>query len=361
MRINLRGFFVSTSYGLCALNVLKALIELGHEVSVFPAALDGSDIPPQFHESLRQGLANAYNWDVNAPCVSITHQNMMAECVSRRRVGWPIFELDTFTQLEKHHLASLDQIIVCSHWAKDVCRKNGLTQPINVVPLGVDTSIFYPNGKPRNPNDGPTVFLTIGKKEIRKLHDKLYQYFEKAFTAEDNVELWVAWGNRILDQRNPKESSDWTNLYSTSKLNKKIRLFEWLPTQMDVANLLRKADCYVGLSRAEGWNLDLLEAMATGLTCITNYYSGHTEFVNKNNGFTIPYRVSEVAYDGTWFFGNGNWMAFEEPEEEQIVDCMREYHKTVKHIGGWFGQENLNIAKSLSWKNTATKLIEAVQ
>lgn len=371
MNINMMGFFCGTSYGLCALNIVKALYNLGHQVSVFPLALEQSDIPPQFHESLQVGLTNAQYWDVNAPCVSITHQNMMTLSAGKRRIGWPIFELDTFTPHELHHLASLDEIIVCSQWAKNVCVANGLKQPIHVVPLGVDTSIFYPRSKPRKPTDGPTVFLSVGKKEIRKLHDRLRLYFEKAFTPSDNVELWLVWGNRILDARKPKESADWTKHYQTGPMAEKIHLFEWLPSQTDVAEMMRRADCYIGLSRAEGWNLNLLEAMACGNTCIANEYSGHTEFAYGNrflenklvisgNIWNVPYRASEPAVDGTWFFGQGNWMAFEEPEEELVIKHMREYHDMVKDIGGWFNTEGVETAKRFSWENSARTLIEVL-
>lgn len=358
MNINLSGFLCSTSYGLCLLNIIKSLTELGHNVSVFPLGGDFQDIPSQFTPSVQQALKNAQFWDVNAPSVSIVHQNMMHMCVGRRRIGWPIFELDRFNDHELHHLKSLDQIIVCSQWAKEVCRNNGLNQPIDVVPLGVDTNIFFPSNQPRK--EGPTIFLTIGKKEVRKLHDQLYKYFERAFSPSDNVELWVVWGNRILDASKPQESQSWTKTYQKSIMSGKIKLFEWLSSQNDIANLLRKSDCYIGLSRAEGWNLNLLEAMATGLTCITNNYSGHTEFINKNSSYIIPYRSSEVAYDGTWFFGQGNWMSFDQPEEDKVIELMREYHDMTQNIGGWYDKFGVEIAKNFSWKNTAEKLIEVI-
>lgn len=359
MKINLSGFLCSTSYGLVLLNLIKSLTESGHEVSVFPLGGDFQDVPIHFHESVKRSLENSQYWDVNAPSISIVHQNMMHVCVGRKRIGWPIFELDRFNDHELHHLRSLDQIIVCSEWAKEVCRQNGLTQQIDIVPLGVDTSIFFPSNQSRK--EGPTVFLSIGKKEVRKLHDQMHTYFEKAFSPSDNVELWMVWGNRILDVQKHQESKAWTETYKKSKMSSRIKLFEWLPSQSDVADLLRRADCYVGLSRAEGWNLNLLEAMATGLTCITNNYSGHTEFIRQDSPYVIPYRASEVAYDGTWFFGQGNWMAFDTQEEELVVEHMRDFHQWVQSFKEPFDSpRNLEIAQKFSWENSATKLIEAV-
>ena len=51
----------------------------------------------------------------------------------------------------------------------------------------------------------------------------------------------------------------------------------------DVAALLADCDCGVFPSRAEGWNLGLLECMSMGLNVIATNYSAHTEFVEPAN------------------------------------------------------------------------------
>ena len=83
---------------------------------------------------------------------------------SGTRAGFPIFELDTFTELEKAHLSQLDSLIVCSDWARKVCLENGVvgdnSRPvISVAPLGVDGQVFKPHLSTRK----TTVFFNCGK------------------------------------------------------------------------------------------------------------------------------------------------------------------------------------------------------
>ena len=60
------------------------------------------------------------------------------------------------------------------------------------------------------------------------------------------------------------------------------------------------ADCGVFLSRAEGWNLGLLEMMAMGKPVITTNYSGHTEFATPANALLVEVPEVEPAKDGVF-------------------------------------------------------------
>lgn len=385
MNINFTSVFASTSYGLAGLNILYELTLLGHRVSIFPIGhIDGNDVPVKFHDCLRASLENAKFFDPNAPSIRLYHQFDLAQHVGKgKRIGWPIFELDTFNAVELHHLKSQDELIVCSRWAKDVVVANGYDKPVHIVPLGVDSSIFYP--KPDKSKD-KTVFINIGKKELRKGHDVIIECFEKAFTPEDNVELWMVWGNRILDNINEAESAAWTNLYANSIMREKIKqqwkvsrdtiqgfnytwgqykdavvkdrnVREWLPTQEAVATLLNQADCAIFPSRAEGFNLDMLEAMACGIEVITTYYSAHTEYIDRCNSYFMHFDTPklELAYDGIWFYGQGNWLYIDNDIKKEIVTRMQFTHREKS-----MNLDGIKTARQFSWSNSAKKLVEAI-
>ncbi len=379
MDINWTSPLCFTSYGMSALNTLLELDKAGHSIAFWP--IGQVEAAPEYHDVIGKWFNNQATYNSSATSTRLYHQFSLDQHVGKgRHVGWPIFELDLFNDRELHHLRSQDELIVCSQWGKDVLRQNGMTQPIHVVPLGVDTDLFPPRKNDtrkltkRMPgtasftthyveeivDKNKTVFITVGKKEVRKIHDLLKLYFEKAFCETDNCELWIVWGNRILDHSHPKESKQWTEYYKSSKLASKIRLFEWLPSQLDVNNLLASADCFLGLSRAEGFNLDLLEALSKGLPVITNFYSGHTEFITDKNAMIIPFRANETATDGIWFHGYGDWMAFGKQEEEQIISYMRQIHKRKQEGDNLFNAEGVKTAKQFSWQNTALRLIEAL-
>lgn len=354
---------------MAAMNIIKSLTELGHKVSVFSANPIQGDIPQQFHDSLRAGLENAKFFDVDAPSVRMAHQFDMAQHIGRgKRIGWPIFELDKFNDLELHHLNSQDGLIVCSQWAKDVIYNNDLPKvprrseyaySVNVVPLGVDSTIFSPARLPRSDK---TVFINVGKKELRKGHDVIIECFNRAFTENDNVELWMVWGNRILDNSLPTESKAWTDMYKDSKLREKIVLYEWQNSQKDIANLFNRADCGLFPSRAEGFNLDLLEAMACGLPVITTYYSAHTEFITGENSYYVGVNNNlEKAFDGIWFMGHGNWLEIDDSTQKDIIEKMKYIHNMKQGGRDLFNAKGVETAKRFSWTNSAQKLVEALQ
>ncbi len=354
-----------TSYGTVATNLLKELTKLGVQVSLFPIIDNGIEAYPEDHDLIRSCLHNAQLFDYDAPSVRLWHQNSLAQhCGRGKRIGFSIFELDKFSKLELHHFRSQDELVCCSRWAIGTLLENGMTQPIHVVPLGVDTDIFHPNYHKdylKRKSPGSTVFINAGKKEARKGHDFLLKCFNKAFNENDNVELHMIWANRILDYQHPKESAAWDRMYLGSKLGSKITLYPWLSSQKEVAQLMTNADCGVFPARAEGFNLDLLECLACGIRVITTNVTAHTEYINNYNSMIMPVSGSEIAYDGIFFKDNiGQWASFDGETEYACIEYMRSVHKWKQDGDNIFNKVGFETAKQFSWQNTALRLIEAL-
>jgi len=339
----------TTSYGLVSINILKELSNLGEKIALFPINKGQEEAPDRFHESIRKALKSAEFPDWNAPCIRLWHQFDMSQFVGRgKRIGYPIFELDTFNTQEKHHLSSLDEIFVCSAWAKDVILKNLSdikSNQVHIVPLGIDPIIFSPSVQHKLKN---TVFLTAGKWEVRKSHQELIECFNKAFELEDDVELWMVCEN-IFNSK--EENEKWFKLAKESKLGSKIRLFPRLDTQEQLSQLMNASDYGIFLSKAEGFNLEALEMLACGKKIIVTDVTAHTEFCNNKNSYLISCPEKELAQDGKWFFGQGNWHKFGEEQKEQTIQFMRYLHSCKEQ-----NQENIDgieTAKKFSWANTA--------
>jgi len=117
--INLITPINSLGYGVAGLNIYKSLLEL---TNVGLWIIGGPEISSrEDYKLIQEGLATARTWDNQAPCIKIWHQHDMAQFVGKgKRIGFPFFELDQFSEQEKHSLNSLDSIFVTSHWAKDI-------------------------------------------------------------------------------------------------------------------------------------------------------------------------------------------------------------------------------------------------
>ena len=359
--INLSAPINQLGYGVAGLNIANALAELKHTISLF--VIGNVDVPEQYHEGLKQMISNSRMPDWNAPSIRLWHQHDMTQFVGRgEKYGFPIFELDRFSDLELHHLSYLDHWLVTSEWAKSVIvdqlkkfhGEDYLKERTSVIPLGVDRSIFREVVSHRD----ETVFFNCGKWEVRKGHDILVKAFNEAFNQDDDVELWMMCDNPFYSE---EENFKWERLYRSSALGDKIRVVPRQPSQQDVYNVMSQADCGVFPARAEGWNLELLEMMSCGKQVIATNYSSHTEFCNEDNCMLVETDELEDAHDGKWFRGQGKWAALKEDQIKQIADHMREVHEKKKKDDLNINQAGVDTAKKFSWKNSAEKVIEAIE
>jgi len=283
----------------------------------------------------------------NGHSLRIWHQHDLKSHIGQgRKIGWPIFELDTFTELELHNLSYCD-LFVCSNWAREVCEKHGLNA--SVIPLGVDRDIFWECIS----NNENYTFITVGKWEVRKGHEQLISAFNHVFSEQDNVELWLCCHNPFCSE---EQRLGWENLVKASKLADKIRIIPPQRTQQDLARLMRMADCGVFPSRAEGWGMPILEMMSCGKPVITTNYSAMTEYCDNHNSFLIPIYEVEPAYDGIWFNKQGNWAKFGSTQFEFLCDYMRELYKKRVNLN----PAGVETAKKFSWENTANKILKNI-
>lgn len=327
--INIISPINQLGYGIAGLNIVKSLSKT-HNVALFP--IRPMQVVTQEDANVVQScVENSKLFDYEAPCIRIWHQNQMAEFAGRgTRIGFPFFELDTFNDLEKHHLNSLDKLFVTSSWAKQICEKELSldTENIIVIPLGVDVDTFKPSiTQCHNEN---TIFFNCGKWEVRKGHDVLFKVFCDTFSENDNVELWMMCSNPFLKEEQTRE---WQNLYKNSSMGNKIKFIERVNTPQEVYNIMNNVDCGVFPSRAEGWNLELLELMSCGKQVIATNYSAHTEFCNSQNCLLVDIDETEVAFDGMWFHGDGNWAKIGDKQQEQLSQHMTNIHKQKQENG----------------------------
>lgn len=335
-----------TGYGIAALNILKELSKL-YNITLFPIGNPRAENNEEY-ELLQKAIDNQASFDYNAPCLKIWHQFDLALHIGNGPyVVFPFFELDTLTEREKHHLSFPGKIIVSSEWAKSVIEKNGIKSEVSVAPLGVDRSVFNESKvSPEATKDLPYVFLTVGKWEIRKGHDVIIELFNEAFTENDNVELWMVTENPFL---NEEQTKWWVEKARSSKLNAKIRLFSRLQNHENVAEVMGYSSCGIFMSRAEGWNLELLEMMSMGKPVIATNYSSHTEFCNKDNAYLVDITETELAVDGKWFNGDGNWAKITDDAKKQCIDYMKHvYSNDIKS-----NPAGIETAKKFSWTNSA--------
>lgn len=359
MHINLNAPINTLSYGLTSFNILRELRQKA-SVSLWPIGrveVDSQAYPKalQLVElSVKSGqMFNEYN----APSLRIYHQFSMAERIGRGpAIGFPIFELDTFSILERNHLSSLDAIFVTSSWGKQIVEENRIKVPCHVIPLGYDPEIFKPLQIKKSPI---YTFGNVGKYEVRKGHDELIEMFNTAFEPADNVRLLLSCENPFPNSGIDKFKANAKN----SKMGEKIHFIPRLNSQIELNEFYNNCDCMVFPSKAEGWNLPLLEALAAGTNCIATDYSAHTEFAPNNpTCWMIRMYEKEFANDGRWFHGNGRWGKFGQEQKDICIQYMREASKGYFEMNSDILKVKMNEeALKFTWENTVNHILKAIR
>lgn len=351
-KLNIFGSLSRTGYGISTLNIAKALHKQGVDISVL--AMGNANVNDAEEKALvEEWLAKGQMLDTSAPCLKIWHQNALHTTICNSKYyAMPIFELTRFNDQEKHHLKCPDQLIVNSKWAAEVVEdQTGLKAEI--VPLGVDTSIFSSASTPRSPDCN---FLNVGKWEVRKGHDILPEIFNKAFTPKDNVKLNLMPYNPFLNQ---EEQHKWVLKYKNTPMGDKIFILDPVNTHLELAQIMQHCDCGVFPSRGEGWNLELLEMLACGKPVITTYYSAHTEFCTEDNALLTHPTSLEDAHDGKWFHGQGQWAHLLDENVDEMVEHMRHIYKEWNGGLDILNKAGIKTAEKFTWENSA-KILQSV-
>lgn len=186
--------------------------------------------------------------------------------------------------------AELDQVWVPSEFVARSFEHSGLLpERIRVIPNGVDTALYHPEGPiwPLSQRK-KTVFLFVGGLIQRKGVDLLLKAYAQAFTAADDVALVI---KGFGDQ----------GVYSTGSLGETLAFFREHPdapclelitrsdlSEADLAALYRACDVYVHPYRGEGFGLPILEAMACGLPVVVPETGPAPEFSSLDSAWYLP-------------------------------------------------------------------------
>jgi glycosyltransferase involved in cell wall biosynthesis len=148
----------------------------------------------------------------------------------------------------------------------------------------------------------------------RKNPHCLVDAFEAAFSDQDRVRLVLKVSNA---DRDPELSQYLDALVERN--HRCIVLCQMMGTN-DLAGLVRASDCYVSPHRSEGFGLTVAEAMVVGVPAIATDYGGTVDFVTKEVGFPLRYRLVEVDRDYGPYAKGAIWS---DPSREHLQELMR--------------------------------------
>jgi len=213
-------------------------------------------------------------------------------------------------EINKH----LNLLFVPSFFNKEIFNGSGVKPDIiRVLPHGINPKYYFKNKK--KVKKDVFRFLTVSMPQKRKALDILLPVFMETFAGRSDIELTVKMpylpGKSIYDFTGIKEYTDAKNIKFVSK--------EYSEEQM--GDLYRSSDCYVQASRAEGFGMTYLEALACGLPVIATGWGGHMDFLNEKNAELVKYKL--VSAKGVQYDNNSDEALMAEPDVNDLAEKIK--------------------------------------
>jgi len=247
----------------------------------------------------------------------IDHDHGRAFRANHYNIAYWAWELPEFPDswVDRHRF--FDEIWCPSEFARAAIAAK-LPKPVLAMPHAIDFPV--PQGDFRRKFGlPPRIFLflfvyDLNSTQERKNPKAVIAAFRKAFPLGGPVGL-------VVKTHNPDRNSEaFAELEAELEDLPNTQLIcETLP-RTAVYELQQACDCFVSLHRAEGFGLNVAEAMFLGKPVITTDWSGTAEFVNVTNGCPVNYRLLTLDRNYGPYPRGQTWA---DPDIDQAAHWMR--------------------------------------
>lgn len=345
--LTLCGFvLMADGWGKIAVSILKAM------ENQFPIGFistrsqnDFSDVPVSFQNTLKRKSAPGKVILFTDSAWGSLKQPLLEKLIAEKhsadkiRIAYSMFEstkIPSFWTEIFHRY--FDAIVVPDPYFIEVYKNSGVKIPIFSLPICVDYDPFL--NKPLKTNkNSPMVFADFSVFASRKNHLTLIHAFAKAFGNNPDVLLRLngRYGQGDCRQKVLEEAA-------RLKLNNLIVTERSLSFD-DYLKLFQTVDCYVNLSKGEGFSIPPREAMAQGIPVICADHTALSTICKTGWVRSVPAPEIEPAYyhwPGKTYFGNQFNCSIDEAAKalREVYDHYPEFLAKGKQARDWVAQND---------------------
>ncbi|MHB1787243.1 MAG: glycosyltransferase family 4 protein, partial [Acidimicrobiales bacterium] len=247
----------------------------------------------------------------------------------------------------------VDEVWVYTNWLKANYVRSGVpAERVAVVPLGVDTGVFRPEGERLELATQKSFrILFVGGAIARKGADLLLDSYLACFGPGHDVCLVVK-----------PFGSD--SVYRSSSMEGRIRqaaadptlaaveVIDGILSREEMAALYRACDVLVHPYRGEGFALPVAEAMACGLPVAVTGNGACLDYCDETTGWLIPAVEVPLSLEGFTPGPVGHWWA--EPDAGALRDLLRHVATSPPELATKGAAAAQRVAERLSWSRSAT-------
>lgn len=360
--------FVRETYpdGINLIGLLRAQMGLGQSSRLLADMIENSKYPLSLYDfklgsalmssedhTLDDKITDELKYNINLIHINPDEMKLLytrmdaAAWKKRYNIAFWLWELEEIPESWKTYFPLLDEIWTPSEFISQSLRK--VTDlPVTTIPYCVKAPAEsqYTRTYFKLPED-KFLFLAMydsNSTRERKNPMGVIRAFKKAFSPDDkNVGL-------VLKVNNAREEDmallkgmlkDYDNIYYVTEIMSKV----------EVNSLIKAADVFVSLHRAEGFGLVMAEAMLNGTPVIATNWSSNTEFMNENVACMVDYKFTKLENDCPPYKKGAVWA---DPDVCQAAAFMkklysdRDFYHQLSDDARAFISEKLGMAKAVS-------------
>jgi len=350
----------NSGYAVAGRSYVRALVEAGLELTWTPMKVwpHGDEMDEEYDGDC-EVLASVHNrpLDYDTAILHLVPEYYPAwidreRSAGRRVFGYTVWELAKLPEHWPVVLNRLDGLFVPCRWNARVFRESGVTVPIHVVPhlsqfensppssaaqrlalmerlgTGADTTGTRP---------APFVFYTVGFWSNRKAPNLVLEAYWRAFSADDPVFMIV----KTSDQDITRTHRPWRGGFrlrhpSTGESARRLAAAHRNPARWvviegetlsdpEMRTLHDLGDCFVSLTRCEGWGLGAYEAARLGKPVVMTGYGGQRDYLPDDLSWPVSYEMVPVHEPG-WSGSYVDVQRWADPSLDEAARHMREIH-----------------------------------
>ena len=254
---------------------------------------------------------------VNAPELPALHAQLGSEFFENRyTIGVWAWEVDVVPSSWDRAFGLVDEIWVYSRYVQEIISN---VSPVPVVRMPLPIVAPPPGGDVSGlhlPDGFTFLFLFDFYSTLQRKNPLgLVEAFTRAFAPGEGPQL-------VLKSHNGDFKPErLARLQEAAGDRPDIHIVDQFLSSSEMAALMRRADCYVSLHRAEGFGLTLGETMALGKPVIATGFSANLDFMTAENSYLVSHKETLVGPEGENYPAHGTWA---EPDVDHAARLMRE-------------------------------------
>jgi len=227
--------------------------------------------------------------------VQITTPNEMRAAPGKRNIGICCWETDRIPPHWAIQLNSFDAIIVPCQANREAFKRSGVIVPIHTVAMPVFNEDYklddiVPYEIPGMPED-TTVYYNIAQWSHKKGIDAAIRAYFLAFQNDENVLLVLKGYVGMNDQRGDaaKVAGSIKEIKEAMRLPKYPRIYitDTVMSEDGIKKLHKMGDCYVNMSRGEGWGIPAFESLLYGNELITVQHTAMRDWTDESDCWIV--------------------------------------------------------------------------